>query len=543
MNKKNLGANTKYLPTGDLKQTISRLQASLHSVHYPKPLDLSEIIKGSPQAYLPVLDWILFGFSRPIAKSLCNDYGAAEARVGSDLRFCENCWRLFSECFSLYPALKVTQFLSDSGFVERKALLLIQLIDIVKRKHNEIVKDKKKKLLASQVSVVYGAEKIPNRRIPQQYFVEKAYEYDDESPYEINNETNNETNNEESNLPNIHKETRIENLSQQSTRTSEFKINPQDHGKLHSRTDHLERVQQSHLQNTNANNLENDYDEESIEDNENEDNYNDNKVLNQSKVNIEQNNANSQSIESKMNNNQTNEIIDFISSKFEQFEDRLKGICDTMDARMTILEGKINFIEDRLEEDRKSNIRIRKTAYDTSNIQSSKPISPYIDTVSSNQYQASQSNIKTNPDIQSKLAQSSKSNTENSQVSNYGVHISDPQRVDITTLDPEYHKEVPIDIKNLSINNSNLQDTNNRIDSLTSQSIITSAPHSTSQTYTRQVSSTLAQSNVPQNINLSQASLTDHETSSFINMMKHNLSMTEKFISERTYSNVNRTFE
>ncbi|KAF0984528.1 hypothetical protein FDP41_000427 [Naegleria fowleri] len=129
--------------TGDLKNNLEKLRTQLRSIHYNGVFDVEAIINGKPEVFLPLLNYCILQFSKPLAK-----YFIQKGYIFHDLsdsKFIETVYRLLLNEFTYTPGLSVIYFLSN-GFAERKIIFICDVIQHCKRKHNELVKAKRKSL-------------------------------------------------------------------------------------------------------------------------------------------------------------------------------------------------------------------------------------------------------------------------------------------------------------------------------------------------------------------------------------------------------------
>ena len=129
------------MSTGDLKNNVEKVRTLLRSIHYNGVFDVEGIINGKPEVFLPLLNYCILQFSKPLAKYFIQK-GYIFHNI-SDTKFIETIYRLLLNEFGYNPSLSVVYFLSN-GFSERKLLFLSDVIQNCKRKHNSLVKDKKK---------------------------------------------------------------------------------------------------------------------------------------------------------------------------------------------------------------------------------------------------------------------------------------------------------------------------------------------------------------------------------------------------------------
>ncbi|KAK3240527.1 hypothetical protein CYMTET_49635 [Cymbomonas tetramitiformis] len=127
--------------TGDLEGNVSRLRRELDRIRYPHELNAFGAREGDPTALLPLLHYVLLGFSKHVARFLADS--GYELLAKADLRFVECVNKLLRMEFNYRPTLTPQQFLAPQSFAERKILFLHDVIEICKRKHNELVRERK----------------------------------------------------------------------------------------------------------------------------------------------------------------------------------------------------------------------------------------------------------------------------------------------------------------------------------------------------------------------------------------------------------------
>ncbi|CAD7938563.1 unnamed protein product [Amoebophrya sp. A25] len=122
---------------GDLNAQVEKLKAQLRLLRFPiKDFMENGVMTGKPIALLPILHYIFFSFSKPFA-TFVRERGY-ELYAKSDLRFVEECYKVLRKEMHYRPTLSTQQFFSN-GFVERKVMLLQDIIRVVRRWHNETV--------------------------------------------------------------------------------------------------------------------------------------------------------------------------------------------------------------------------------------------------------------------------------------------------------------------------------------------------------------------------------------------------------------------
>eukprot|EP00929_Paragymnodinium_shiwhaense_P085623 TRINITY_DN46039_c0_g2_i3.p1 TRINITY_DN46039_c0_g2~~TRINITY_DN46039_c0_g2_i3.p1 ORF type:complete len:509 (+),score=112.33 TRINITY_DN46039_c0_g2_i3:106-1632(+) len=122
---------------GNVAATLENLRSQLRSARYPmlSELDGQGMLAGRPTAFLPVLHWLLLGFSDPLGHFITDKGFALGAK--SDLRFIEAVYKLLREHLGYSPALTVTQFFTNS-FAERKVLFCQDVLRIAQHMHAEL---------------------------------------------------------------------------------------------------------------------------------------------------------------------------------------------------------------------------------------------------------------------------------------------------------------------------------------------------------------------------------------------------------------------
>ncbi|CAD7927028.1 unnamed protein product [Amoebophrya sp. A120] len=136
---------------GDLSAQVEKLKAQLRLLRFPiKDFMEQGVLTGKPIALLPILHFVFFSFSKPFA-GFVRERGY-ELYAKSDLRFIEECYQVLRKELHYRPTLSTAQFFQN-GFVERKVMLLQDVIRVVRRWHNEQVGQARDALSGSTLSV------------------------------------------------------------------------------------------------------------------------------------------------------------------------------------------------------------------------------------------------------------------------------------------------------------------------------------------------------------------------------------------------------
>lgn len=124
------------MTTGDLHNCVERLRRELRAVRYDGALDEPALTAGEPAALLPLLHHGFLGFSPHVSRWL--SARGYDLYAKSDLRFVELIHRCAREELSYRHALTVQQFLTTTGFAERKMLFAIDMLCACRAKHDEL---------------------------------------------------------------------------------------------------------------------------------------------------------------------------------------------------------------------------------------------------------------------------------------------------------------------------------------------------------------------------------------------------------------------
>jgi len=116
-----------------LRTELRRARCDVH------PLNLDALVSGEPAGYLPLLHFGVLRLSKPVARWVA-ELGY-ELYAKSDARFVEGVFRLMRQELCYRHTLSSTQFLA-SGFAEKKMLLVVQLLRLVKAKHAELARER-----------------------------------------------------------------------------------------------------------------------------------------------------------------------------------------------------------------------------------------------------------------------------------------------------------------------------------------------------------------------------------------------------------------
>ncbi|PHJ24867.1 centrosomal protein of 44 kda [Cystoisospora suis] len=136
---------------GDLPGSIKSLRSALRRMRYPPALeshgsagslsrgggvlDDATLATGSVTAFLSILHFLCLQLSEGVWKAF-HDRGY-DLLYKTDQRFVQTLWKFLRDECLYRPALTVSQFLTPSGFAERKIHFCLDLIHILRQIHNQ----------------------------------------------------------------------------------------------------------------------------------------------------------------------------------------------------------------------------------------------------------------------------------------------------------------------------------------------------------------------------------------------------------------------
>jgi hypothetical protein len=120
---------------GDINNHREKLRAELRAIKYTDPIDIKSLTEGEASSMLPIIHYLLLSYSKVFAEYIIDQ--GFDLMSKNDFGFMESVFKLMRHKFNYQPVLKIGQFLS-SGFAERKLIMIIQIIEIVKKKAAEL---------------------------------------------------------------------------------------------------------------------------------------------------------------------------------------------------------------------------------------------------------------------------------------------------------------------------------------------------------------------------------------------------------------------
>jgi hypothetical protein len=143
--------------SGDIQNSLYKLKRAMKEINYKVKLTSLELLSSNSIAFtLPLLHYLLLHYSRFIARLLHEKRYEISYTLGSDgdvEGFAKNAFRFFYFELNINPTITAKQFIQD-GFVERKMLLLVDFIQAVIDKHEEMEKCSGGRVLHSKAKEV-----------------------------------------------------------------------------------------------------------------------------------------------------------------------------------------------------------------------------------------------------------------------------------------------------------------------------------------------------------------------------------------------------
>lgn len=120
---------------GDLHNNREKLRSELRAIKYTEPIDVKSLNEGEASSTLPIIHFCLLSYSKVFVEYVIDQ--GFDMMTKNDYNFLESVFKLLRQKFNYRPVLKIGQFLA-SGFAERKIMMLLDLINIVKTKTAEL---------------------------------------------------------------------------------------------------------------------------------------------------------------------------------------------------------------------------------------------------------------------------------------------------------------------------------------------------------------------------------------------------------------------
>ncbi|KAJ3209708.1 Centrosomal protein of 44 kDa [Entophlyctis luteolus] len=148
--------------TGDLRNSIAKLQMELRALAYTGAFDPDSILAGNPTAFLPLIHFVLLDSSDSAVvggEVSIPQYFASRNHVlyaKRDGRFIDSVYKLLRDEFNYKPVLSRDQFFSN-GFAERKMQFVIDVVRMVRNLRVDLGRRaKKEKSPASGKCAAHG---------------------------------------------------------------------------------------------------------------------------------------------------------------------------------------------------------------------------------------------------------------------------------------------------------------------------------------------------------------------------------------------------
>jgi Centrosomal spindle body, CEP44 len=122
---------------GDLHNNREKLRAELRVIKYNDPIDIKGLSEGEATSILPIIHYCLLSYSKVFAEYIVDQ--GFDIMTKNDFNFLESVFKLLRQKFNYRPVLKIGQFLA-TGYAERKIMMLLDLIKMVKTRTNELTR-------------------------------------------------------------------------------------------------------------------------------------------------------------------------------------------------------------------------------------------------------------------------------------------------------------------------------------------------------------------------------------------------------------------
>ncbi|XP_050391678.2 centrosomal protein of 44 kDa [Patella vulgata] len=123
------------MTTGDIKNNLRKLQSEVRQIKYTEHIDVTNLSKGVPTAFLPIYHYAFTQYSIPITEKIASM--DIELFGKSDLRFMEAVYKILRDLFHYKPLVTKDQFFS-AGFAERKVIMSTEVLSLLRAKKKEL---------------------------------------------------------------------------------------------------------------------------------------------------------------------------------------------------------------------------------------------------------------------------------------------------------------------------------------------------------------------------------------------------------------------
>ena len=360
------------MSTGDIRNNFENLRRLLVKIKYFDYFNRENLLNGDVDEYIPILKYIFIESSRVVAKYI-NDLDYKLYGTINNDKFIEKIWKICRNVFNYYPKLTSYQFLS-LGFAERKLITICDIIKLSMNLHNKLCKTLKANKLKKKGPKL--TESIIERLAPPML-----------------NNSNNKVNNDQIE-PAIIKYKKKDSINLPKPNNKPPKPSPKpikqnvllkksiENDLYHA----LNKVNEGNDNDEGLSFIKQDDDDDSSDDNQVEEEQQDQKGQQQQQQQQEEEDDddvieftinpllskrqsiilpsnydfdnNAINLTSDHDNNDQIDIdsaIDQIMNRLDTFELNIKKNLDTLSARMTLLEGKVRFLEVQRQEEIKKN--------------------------------------------------------------------------------------------------------------------------------------------------------------------------------------------
>ncbi|CAG9314018.1 unnamed protein product [Blepharisma stoltei] len=127
------------MSVGDLSNNREKLRNELKAIRYSEPINLKGLTEGHPSTSLPIIHFCLLGYSRLVSEYFTEQ--GFDLYMKNDYSFMETVFKILRQMFNYRPVLTIGQFLAI-GYAERKILMCLDVIGLIKEKHLELLRFK-----------------------------------------------------------------------------------------------------------------------------------------------------------------------------------------------------------------------------------------------------------------------------------------------------------------------------------------------------------------------------------------------------------------
>ncbi|CDW73312.1 centrosomal protein of 44 kda-like [Stylonychia lemnae] len=119
-------------PNPNTTRLLDKLKQELSQCRYRGSLDPEKVFKGHPSVFLPIINFFLVTFSKPVAQYIYEK--GYEFSTQNDFHFLTSIYEILNQLFTYKPPFTIDQFFAY-GNCERKLQFILEIISLVKSKN------------------------------------------------------------------------------------------------------------------------------------------------------------------------------------------------------------------------------------------------------------------------------------------------------------------------------------------------------------------------------------------------------------------------